>query len=271
MHMDDVEMNQNLVSIVMPAYNSSRFIASSIDSVLAQTYENWELLIVDDLSTDSTREIARAYSSQDCRIRLIELRVNGGPARARNAAISAAKGRYLAFLDSDDLWLREKLALQIEFMRRGRFPFTFTSYSRISESGQVLGSYIPIKSEYAYADLLKDTGIACLTVILDRTQCDPIVMPETRHEDYALWLALLKRGLLAHGLQVDLARYRVVNNSLSNRKTRSATWVWQIYRRQEELPLLQAFWCFINYAVRGQLKRSHFFLMRKRKTWEVGD
>lgn len=245
------------VSIIMPAYNAARFIRESLDSVLAQTYKEWELLVVDDCSSDSTREIVREYVTRDPRVILFELPVNSGPAQARNFALEKATGRYIAFLDSDDLWVPNKIERQLKFMREGRLAFAFTSYRRVSERGCLIGGVVPVEAKFSYKKLLKNTGIACLTVMLDRNLCGEVRMPDVRHEDYALWLMLLRRGISAYGLKEDLARYRVVTNSVSNRKWRSASWVWNIYRKQEKLNFVFALWCFVNYAVRGQLKRMY--------------
>lgn len=243
-----------LVSIVTPAYNGARFIKQTIDSVLAQTYANWEMVIVDDCSTDGTAELVERIGAADSRIRLIRQPKNGGPARARNAALQAARGRYVAFVDSDDLWLPQKLENQLRFMRERDSVFSFTGFRRIDESGAKVGQLRPIPAELSYPELLKNTAIVTSTVVIDRERVGSFVMPITYYDDFATWLAILKRGHVAHGLDEDLVRYRVVGQSVSRKKGKSALWVWRTYRDIERLSLPYAAWCFVNYAWRGYWK-----------------
>lgn len=247
-------LEPNLVSVVMPAHNSQFVLAESVRSVLTQTYTEWELLIVDDASTDATNVLAREFAETDQRIRLITLAENGGVARARNTGIQAARGRYLAFLDSDDLWLPEKLRTQIEFMQRTGAAFSFTRYRRFG-ADKALTKPLKVPSTVQYQQLLKGNVIGCLTVIIDRAKIPEVSMPETKHEDYVTWLGILRRGQLAWGLQRDLARYRVANSSISANKKNSAGWTWNIYRRIEGLTLLRSAWCFAHYVGRSMYVR----------------
>lgn len=243
------------VSIVMPAHNSGKVLADAVESVIAQTFEKWELLIVDDASTDGTLGIARRFADSDSRIRVIQLKEKAGVAAARNAAIAAAKGRYLAFLDSDDLWLPRKLEEQLAFMARTRAAFSFTQYRRFTAEGVLLRP-VEIRERVVYKDLLKGNMIGCLTVVIDLTAVPAFTMPDVGHEDFATWLAILKRGHVARGLKRDLARYRISETSISAYKTRSATWTWSIYRRLENLSLAKALWYFAHYSMQALRKRS---------------
>ena len=247
-----------LVSVITAAFNAESFIAETVASVQAQSLTDWEMLIADDASTDRTAEIVRALAANDPRVRLIPLEQNGGVARARNAALAAARGRFIAFLDSDDLWLPQKLERQIAFMAAQDAAVSYTAFRRINEDGSRLGRLVEVPPRLTYAQLLKNTAIATLTGMVDTAKTGPIRMTEARRDDFILWLSILKRGFTAHGLQEDLARYRVVTGSLSSKPERSAAWTWSVYRRTEKLGLLRAAWCMAHYGVRAILKRRVF-------------
>lgn len=247
-----------LVSIVTPAYNAARHIQEMIASVQAQTLADWELIVVDDYSRDETASVVRGFADRDPRIRLIEQAKNSGPAAARQRALDAAKARYIAFLDSDDIWLPGKLEDQIAFMRKTNAALTFTAFRRISEDGSSTGRLVGVPRRLSYCDLLKNTAIATSTAIVDRVKTGPFSMTRTYYDDYALWLSILRGGYVAHGLRQDLMRYRVVSRSVSRNKGRSAYWVWRLYRDVEKLSLLRAIWCFMNYAVRASIKYRRF-------------
>jgi teichuronic acid biosynthesis glycosyltransferase TuaG len=239
---------QELVSIVMPAFNKHEHIEDSVRSVIAQTYPCWELSIVDDCSTDSTLAIARMLAAEDDRIRVLTLERNRGVAGARNAGIAASLGRYLAFLDADDLWMPEKLQVQLDFMRRSGCAFSHANYERFGiDLGP--GKVVTAPPSTDYEQLLRTNCIGCLTVMLDREQIPEISMETIRHEDYVMWLRILKRGHSAMGIPRILGRYRVADKSLSSSKLVSATWTWNIYRRVERLPLWKAIACFTTYAI----------------------
>jgi teichuronic acid biosynthesis glycosyltransferase TuaG len=239
-----------LVSIVMPAHNSQASLGESVQSVLAQTYKDWELIIVDDASRDGTLTLARQFASDDPRIRVLPLEQNVGVAEARNRGISAARGQYLAFLDSDDMWLPIKLETQIGFMGSTGAGFSFAQYRRIDRDGS-LSNPVKIPRSVSYEGLLRGNSIGCLTVAIDRYQIPEISMPQIKHEDYVTWLKILKRGHIAYGIPQDLARYRVTSSSVSSDKRRSASWTWNIYRRVEGLSLIKSAWCFLHYTARA--------------------
>ena len=229
-----------MVSIVMPAYNAAKTLEESIKSVLTQEYQNWELLVVDDGSVDATANIMKRFAKTDSRVKRIHLEKNVGISEARNVAIRNAKGRYLAFLDSDDLWKPKKLSKQLEFMTRECHAFTFTSYELMNKDGKLLNKIIRAKKQVDYDMLLTNNSIGCLTVVIDREYIPPVIMPPIRHEDYAAWLNILKSGIKAYGLNEVLSIYRISDNSISANKLRVIGWFWTIYRENQEIEAWKA-------------------------------
>jgi len=247
-------MSNNLVSIITPSYNSSEYIAETIKSVMAQTYHNWEMIIVDDVSSDSSLYTIQKYRNKDSRIVLIELNENSGAAVARNTAIKAASGRYIAFLDADDIWLPHKLEKQIAFMQENNCPFSFSAYEKINESGELIGK-IGVPSRVTYHSLLKTCVIGCLTSIYDTSYFGKVNMPLIRkRQDFGLWLKLLKKVNFACGINDPLAQYRVHKNSISANKVSVAVYTWRLYRDVEKLNLFKASYYFLHYAIRGVLR-----------------
>jgi len=247
---------KNLVSIITPSYNSSMFIEECVNSVLTQTYSNWEMLIVDDCSKDESREIIKSFSDKDKRVQHCFLEENVGAAEARNIAIRKAKGKYIAFLDSDDIWKSDKLEKQIAFMKKNDIAFSFTSYQPISEDGNDLANIIKAPKEMTYHSYLKNTIIGCLTVIIDKEKVEEFEMPVIKSShDMALWLLIMKRGFSAYGFDENLARYRVVSSSNTVNKIKAAKDVWKVYREIEGLNLFYSFWCFVNYVFNAIKKR----------------
>jgi teichuronic acid biosynthesis glycosyltransferase TuaG len=251
-------VNDSLVSIITPAYRAAQVIPATIESVLAQTWPHWELLIADDCSSDATREVVRKWSARDPRIKLIELERNGGPAAARNAALALARGRWIAFLDSDDLWLPQKLERSIAFATQQGAALVFTGYRRIAADGSHTGRYIGVPAQLSYRQLLGNTAIATSTVLVDRSLTGDIRMQKVYYDDFVCWLGIVQRGLRACGLDEDLMRYRVMQKSVSRNKGRSAREVWKIYRGVLGLGPLAAGWYFANYAGRALLKYRRF-------------
>jgi teichuronic acid biosynthesis glycosyltransferase TuaG len=247
-----------LVSIITPSWNVERLIGETILSVQAQTLGDWELLIADDCSTDNTPAVIESYAAKDARVKLIRQPRNGGPALARQAAIEQAQGRFIAFLDSDDLWLPAKLERQVAFARQHRAALSFTAFRRINEDGSITGRLIAVPDSLTYDQLLKNTSIATLTALVDRDIAGNIAMKNEGYDDFCLWLSILKPGHVAWGLNEDLARYRVRGVSVSSRRMRAAGWVWHIYRNVERLSLLKSAWCFAHWAGRAWLKRRQF-------------
>ncbi|MFB9145475.1 glycosyltransferase family 2 protein [Halomonas alkalicola] len=252
-----------LISIVTPSHNSARFVSETIQSVLDQSFVEWEMIIVDDFSTDDSVEMIKAFVERDSRINLIRLTKNSGAALARNAAIEVAKGRYIAFLDSDDLWLPYKLEKQLAFMQANNYPFAYTAYDKIDEEGLVLGR-IGAPGKVSYSDLLKTCSIGCLTAMYDADFFGKIYMPvNTKREDFATWLKLLKEVDYAYGLNENLAQYRVYKNQTSANKAKMAKENWRLYRDVERLSFLTATYYFSHYAIRGFLRTKFPVLARR--------
>jgi teichuronic acid biosynthesis glycosyltransferase TuaG len=247
-----------LVSIITPSWNVERFIEETVRSVQDQTFQDWELLIADDCSTDRTPQLIEAIAERDPRVKLIRQPRNGGPALARQAAIDHAQGRFLAFLDSDDLWLPPKLERQIAFAREKRAALSYTAFRRTDEAGLTSGRLIEVPASLTYDQLLKNTSIATLTALVDREIAGQVAMKNEGYDDFCLWLSILKPGHTAYGLNEDLARYRVRGSSVSSRPARSAKWVWHIYRNVEHLSLIKSAWCFAHWGARAWLKRRQF-------------
>ncbi|MBR3121774.1 MULTISPECIES: glycosyltransferase family 2 protein [Oceanobacillus] len=241
-----------LISVITPAYNAERFIGDTIDSVLDQTYANWEMVIVDDRSTDNTTTIVEEYRKRDNRIKLIVLEENSGSAVARNTAMENAKGRYIAFLDSDDRWLPEKLEKQLHFMQEKDIAFSFTTYVRILEDGTKTNAVSSTPESVNYDDLMKRCVIGCLTVMLDRDKVGHLTMVNIRtRQDYVYWLTITKKGFLAYGLPEILAEYRLVGNSISSNKWKAAKRNWYVFRKIEKQSLPKSIWYFAHYVVRS--------------------
>lgn len=244
------------VSIIMPSYNSEVTIRESVESVILQSYQYWELIIIDDCSSDNSPQIIERLVQQDSRIKYFKLEKNSGPAIARNFGINKAEGKFIAFLDSDDLWYSEKLEKQILFMKQNSHVFTYTSYERFIEKNLVIKQLIA-DSFVCYKRLLKTNCIGCLTVMYDAEKIGKQYFPIIgKHEDYVCWLNILKKVETAYGLPEVLAKYRVGSNSFSSNKLKVATYQWMIYREYEKLPFFASLYYFIHYAIHGVLKHK---------------
>lgn len=250
-------IEQALVSIITPTFCSEKTIKKTIRSVREQTYPHWEMIIIDDASTDRTRELLREAAKADNRIKPFFLRENRGAAFARNRALELAQGRYIAFLDSDDCWKTKKIEEQLRFMEMHHYAFTFTGYELMDADGHLLNKLISAPSRVTYKRMLKNTIVGCLTVMIDRQQIGDFRMPDLRsRQDLATWLSLLKKGAVAYGLNETLAEYRISGKeSLSGNKWKAAKKTWFVYRRVEHLPLLASCWYFVNYATNAFIKR----------------
>jgi len=248
----------DLVSIITPVYNASTYLASTIESVLAQTYPEWELLLSDDCSTDGSKSIANSYRHIDRRIKLLTSKENTGPAGCRNRAIQSARGKYIAFLDSDDLWVPEKLDLQVEFMSHGKYHLSFTAYQKIDEQGNNIGGQLYGPSSVSYNQLLNSNSIPCLTAMYDAERLGKYFMEDIGHEDYVYWLKILKDGYTAHGIEKVLAYYRVRKGSISNNKLKAASFQWNIYRNVVDLSLWKSLYHFSIYSYHGLRKHKGF-------------
>ena len=240
-----------LVSIVTPTYNSASFISETIASVAAQDFQNWEHIIVDDGSSDETVSIIKNQMTLDPRIKLITLDHNEGAAVARNAAIDASLGRFIAFLDADDLWLPSKLMIQIDYMLKNNAPFTYPSYQVIDEHG-VGRNAVHAPLRVSYNKILRNNTIGCLTAVYDTGYFGRVQMPLIRkRQDLGLWLKLLRCVPYAVSIPQVLAQYRVRPGSISHNKVSAAKFTWKLYREVEKLPLAPALYNFLFYAING--------------------
>jgi teichuronic acid biosynthesis glycosyltransferase TuaG len=244
----------SVVSIITPTYNSERFISRTILSVINQTYSNWEMIIVDDYSSDNSVDIVNDYIAKDTRIKLIKLPINSGAGVARNAGIKASSGRFIAFLDSDDFWFAHKLDIQISFMINNSRSFTFSSYEKINEDGIVVTS-VSVPDRVSYHDLLKLPSVGCLTAIYDAETLGKVYMPLVRkRQDLGLWLKLLKKVPYGYGISDVLAQYQLRSDSISANKILAAKHTWYLYRNVECLQFLKASYYFAHYAVNSLLR-----------------
>jgi teichuronic acid biosynthesis glycosyltransferase TuaG len=246
----------DLISIITPCYNSNDFISETIDSVINQTYKNWELIIIDDCSTDNSVEIVQKYLEKDSRIKLFVNNKNSGAAVSRNFGLLKSSGRFISFLDSDDLWEPQKLETQINFMLDNDCPISFTKYRLIDEKGDLLNKTIKVVKEIDYYGYLKNTIIGMSTSMIDLTKIESFEFKNIRtRQDTYLWITLLKRGLIAHGLNITLVSYRVRNDSISANKYRAAKQVWKLYYNFEKLGLIKSTYYFVYYIYNAIKKR----------------
>lgn len=247
----------DLVTVVTPNYNSAAYLSDTIRSVVEQTYTNWEMVIVDDGSDDGSFEIAQEWAAGEPRIRVVR---HGGTRRGaaycRNQAIDIARGRYIAFLDSDDLWVPHKLATQIPFMTARGTGLCYAAYGKIDEDGNAAGGTVQVPERVTYRQLLRTCVIGCLTAIYDAAALGRLQMPYgvAPREDFALWLDILKRIEVAHGIDERLAFYRIHRKSASADKLHAARQQWKVYRHIEHIALLPSLWYFAHYAVNGYRK-----------------
>lgn len=227
---------ERLVSVIMPAYNCADYIGKSIDSVLGQTYRNWELVIVDDCSTDGTYRIAQTYADKDKRIKVHRLDENSGAAIARNKAADLSGGYYLAFLDSDDLWKPEKLDRQIRFMESNDYLFSCTAYGKVDEQGSILDKVVHCHAKYDY-ELVLHECFGNSTVVYNAEKLGRVHGADIRkRNDFALWLKVIKLAQNAYGLDEVLGYHRIRNDSISYKKSELVKWQWYVYRNIERLP-----------------------------------
>lgn len=254
-----MDNNQDLVSIIVPVYNVEKYITETMDCVRRQTYTNWELLLVEDCSTDQTVQVIEEYllRTRDERIRLIRQPANAGAAKARNTGLSCANGRYIAYLDADDLWVEEKLARQLAFVQEKEAAFSFTGYEFADENGRGLGKLVRVPATLSYKQALRNTTIFTTTVMFDTRKIskDLLAMPLVKSEDTALWWKVLKNGYVAYGLDENLVRYRRVGKSLSSNKLEAIRRIWVLYRKVEGLNLIQSMYNFCFWAVRAVIRR----------------
>ena len=244
------------VSVIMPCYNMEKFIAHSIESVRNQSLTDWELLIVDDASTDKTADKVRPYCEQDERVKLTVKSRHSGIASSRNQALASAKGRYLAFLDADDIWHPEKLERQLAFMQEHEVAFSYSAYQLIDEEGKALQKTIATAGNLTHDAYLQNTIIGCSTVMLDKDKVGEVTIPDFRtSEDTATWLNILRKGFLAYAIEETLVSYRIRRKSASSNKLKASYDLWKVYRIQEKLPFFKALGYYGSYAFHAIKKR----------------
>lgn len=249
------KINKPLVSVIMPMHNSEEFLAEAIDSVLAQTYQNWELLIIDDNSTDGSCQLAEDYAKKDPRISVLKNEEHTGlPGTPRNLGISKANGQYIAFLDSDDKWLPEKLVQQLPFFRDNRTAVVYSDYEKIDRNSNRSARIVKAPKHTDYHQLLFGNVIGNLTGIFDVEKVGKNYFKSIHHEDYAFWLSILKKGYIARNTETITALYREHSSSISSRKWRNITWQWNIYRNIEGIGFLRSANYFISYSIRALIK-----------------
>lgn len=245
----------DLVSIITPVYNAEKFILETIQSVQNQTYSNWEHILVDDCSSDHSCKLIEALQEKDSRIKLVRLAENSGPAVARNKAIDLAKGRYLAFLDADDIWFDFHLKDSIDFMNDKGYPFAFASYKRANENLEFVYTDFVVPDRVSYTDILKSNSISCLTAIVDTQFLGKKEMPLIRkRQDMGLWLKYLKETKYAYGIQNPHAVYRIRDNSLSRNKKSLIKYQWEFYRTVEGLSALKSLYYLLSWMYLGYKK-----------------
>jgi len=246
-----------LVSIITPVYNCQDYLAQTIDSILRQTFKEWELILIDDCSEDESLSIVQKYVSADSRIILKRLSVNSGPAVSRNEGIKIAKGRYIAFCDSDDIWCEEKLCLQISAMNSTQAKVCFTSYYKMLEDGIKTKRIVRALPEVTYDMLLNSNFIGCSTAMYDTSRCGKVYMPDIiKRQDYGLWLRILSGGGYAIGLCEPLVYYRLRSNSVSSNKFKAAQYHWKVLRDVTDISFFHACIRFLQYVWIGFAKRS---------------
>lgn len=249
-------MDEKLVSIVVPVYNCEKFIKQTVKTIQSQTYTNWEAIFVDDCSSDKSTEILSEFLSD--KIKLIKLEKNSGAATARNTGIENAKGEYVAFLDGDDLWHKEKLEKQIKFMEKNGYAFTCTNYEFTDEEGKGLGKVAKVPKSLTYKQALKNTVIFTSSVIFNVKILgkELIKMPNfKRGQDTATWWKVLRAGNTVYGLDEVLAYYRRSANTLSSNKFKALKRTWILYREAEKFSLIKSCYYFICYVINAIKRR----------------
>lgn len=250
-------MEKELVSIVIPVYNAERFLEDTLETVKLQTYENWELLLVDDCSKDGSAKIIHEHTKRDSRIKYIKLEKNSGAAAARNKGIELANGSYICFLDADDKWEEEKLKKQVDFMRKKKCAFSYTSYQFADKNCNPTGARVIVPESLSYKQALKNTTIWTSTVMFDMTKFtkEQIYMPLVKSEDTACWWRILKTGVVAYGMKDVMSYYRRTEGTLSSNKFEAIKRIWNLYRNVEKLNILYSAYNFVFYAFNAVKRR----------------
>ncbi|QWT54152.1 glycosyltransferase family 2 protein [Eubacterium sp. MSJ-33] len=253
------ELNDALVSVIVPVYNSEKYIAATLDAIIKQDYQEKEIIIVDDGSTDNTYAIIDEYLKNISCISYFKLEKNLGVAMARNKAIERARGRYIAFCDSDDIWEENKLSEQLKlFKNHPGAPFTYTAISYIDEDGKQIKRKRNLKECVSYKYVLRNTIIATSTVIIDRNIVPVVKMPIRKSaEDYSLWLTILKNYGDAYGINEAYTKYRISENSLSSNRMGEVKYFWQVQREDMGIGRVNVFINTLIYIINA-IKKHYF-------------
>ena len=244
------------VSVIMPCHNGEKYLRQAVDSVLAQTYADWELLIIDDASTDGSAAVAKEYCAKDSRVRLLHTKCSTGkPATPRNVGIEAAAGRFIAFLDCDDQWTLAKLEHQLPLFQQENCAAVFSFYKKMDTEGNVRSAVVTAPAVVDFDQLLDGNCIGNLTGIYDTAKVGKVYQKEINHEDYLMWLQVLKKGFIARNTGTVEAYYRESCTSVSGSKVKALLWTWAIYRKELGLPLMASVMHFIKYAFKALGKR----------------
>lgn len=250
-------MEEQLVSVIIPVFNAEKFICDTINTVKRQTYKNWECILVDDCSTDKSLNIIKNLSKNDKRIKIISLSKNSGAAMTRNKGIDIAKGKYVAFLDADDMWNSNKLKKQVTFMKDNDCGFSFTGYEFANSSGIPTGKKVEVPHIITYKQALKNTTIFTTTVMIDIEKISKknIHMPNVKSEDTATWWKILKTGVIAYGINEQLSLYRRSKNTLSSDKIEAIRRIWNLYRNVEKFNIIYSLYNFFFYLINAIRRR----------------
>lgn len=251
-------MKSELVSIITPCYNGSKYVAETINSVLSQSYNNWEMIIVDDGSKDNSAEIIKSFCEKDSRIRLIQ-QPNGGSANARNHGIREAEGQYIALLDSDDVWESNFLEEQIKFLKENKCYLVYSSYKRIDENSQEIQKPTICRPSVNYKQMTLTNHIGCLTGLYDCSKYGKVYLKEelkSIRDDYAFWLDIVKLTGIAYGNQNVLARYRVMQSSTTGKKQKLIKAQFNFYYKYLKFNFVHSLFNTVYWAIRGLIKFS---------------
>lgn len=244
-----------LITVVTPCHNAGGMISHTIESVLNQTYSDWEMLIVDDCSTDDSEEIIKRHQAKDKRIRYFKTEEpSGSPSLPRNIGIENANGKYIAFLDSDDLWLPEKLERQLRFMEVNAVSLSYSYYEKISWDEERNNRLITTALKTTYKSLLKSNSIPCLTAMITREAIGDTRFKQIPQEDFCFWLDILKKGYVAYNMCEDTALYRVAKDSRSSNKIDMFKGYWNVIRNHQNIPFLKCCYYMTTYSVKGIAK-----------------
>ncbi len=257
--MEERQFVEELVSVIIPVYNSEKFISYTLESVLGQTYRNLEIIVIDDCSTDKSADIIKMYMENDSRIKYYKQDMNSGVAAARNTGVECALGRFIAFVDSDDIWLPTKLERQLKlFDAHVNVPLTYTAIDYIDEDGKKIKDKRKIKEKITYGQLQRNTLIATSTVIIDRYVVKEIKMPLRRSgEDYSLWLNIVKKYGTAYGINEVFTQYRKRSTSLSSKKTRELKVFYDVQTKDLKINSFKVVFNMFFYIINA-IKKHYF-------------